>query len=305
MEQRVAADDGRMKDPVRVGRSLQAAMLSSAVLVFLVLCAAFYLVQHYWLSENRARENARQELQHTTRVLGTTLRTCGLSGAACTTLVEAIAAEHRGASITVNDASGQPLITVLWQKANPADGVLEHQESVEQDGKKLGDFTLRLSLTSLLERERQSEGEELLRLALFMAGLLVFFGYVLKRRITPILRELQEKQAVLESLHELSNDWIWEQDENFRFTYLSPSTERILGQPLGGLGKCRWEMDVPEPEGGWAAHRAQLEAHQTFRDFEMKRFEAGDDSVYISISGQPVYSAEGKFCGYRGIGRNI
>ena len=305
MEQRVAADDGRMKDPVRVGRSLQAAMLSSAVLVFLVLCAAFYLVQHYWLSENRARENARQELQHTTRVLGTTLRTCGLSGAACTTLVEAIAAEHRGASITVNDASGQPLITVLWQKANPADGVLEHQESVEQDGKKLGDFTLRLSLTSLLERERQSEGEELLRLALFMAGLLVFFGYVLKRRINPILRELQEKQAVLESLHELSNDWIWEQDENFRFTYLSPSTERILGQPLGGLGKCRWEMDVPEPEGGWAAHRAQLEAHQTFRDFEMKRFEAGDDSVYISISGQPVYSADGKFCGYRGIGRNI
>lgn len=175
MERRGAADDGRMKDPVRVGRSLQAAMLSSAVLVFLVLCAAFYLVQHYWLSENRARENARQELQHTTRVLGTTLRTCGLSGAACTTLVEAIAAEHRGASITVNDASGQPLITVLWQKANPADGVLEHQESVEQDGKKLGDFTLRLSLTSLLERERQSEGEELLRLALFMAGLLVFF----------------------------------------------------------------------------------------------------------------------------------
>ena len=57
--------------------------------------------------------------------------------------------------------------------------------------------------------------------------------------------------------------------------------------------------------GRGAAHRAQLEAHQTFRDFEMKRFEAGDDSVYISISGQPVYSAEGKFCGYRGIGRNI
>ena len=305
MERQALANAGQMKGLRQAGHSLPVVMLSSAGVVFLVLCASFYLLQHYWLSEVRARDSVEQELQHTSRMLRTTLLTCGLPAPTCKAMVEAIVREHRGASVMVNDDVGKPLITAAWQKTNPAESMLEHQENIEQDGRKLGDFTLRLSLAPSLEYERQQEKGELLRLALFMIVLMVFFGVVLQRRIRPIFKELQEKQDVLESLHDLSNDWLWEQDENFRFTYLSSSTQRILGQSLEGLGKCRWEMDVPEPEGGWAAHRAQLEARQTFRDFEMKRFEAGDNSVYISISGQPVYSADGQFRGYRGIGRDI
>jgi light-regulated signal transduction histidine kinase (bacteriophytochrome) len=57
--------------------------------------------------------------------------------------------------------------------------------------------------------------------------------------------------------------------------------------------------------GTWEEHRATLEAHQPFRDFEYLRI--GDDGAqyFVSLSGVPVYDAAGEFTGYRGVGKNI
>ena len=307
MKQETLGGSERTKNqPEPAGHRLQATILSSAGAVFMVLCAVFYLAQHFWLSEIRAQDNARVELQHMTRMLTTSLRTCGLPSPDCAVMVRAVIDEHPGASIVVNDTDGKPLITVAWQTARSDGAIVEHQEGIEQNGQKLGGFILRLPLTASLERERQKEIGELLWLAALMAGLLVFFAVVLQRRISPILLELQEKQAVLESLYELSNDWVWEQDEHYRFTYFSPSTERsVVDRNHSDLGHCRWDLGSPVPEDVWDKHRAQLEARETFHDFEIKRYEDGENSIYISISGKPIFSADGKFLGYRGIGRNI
>jgi diguanylate cyclase (GGDEF)-like protein/PAS domain S-box-containing protein len=119
--------------------------------------------------------------------------------------------------------------------------------------------------------------------------------------------ELQKSEARFRSLTELSSDWYWEQDAQFRFTYLSPGfAERTGGDPAKVLGRCRWEFeDVVPAAGTWADHRAVLEAHRPFGEFEQINVLADGTRVFIASSGIPVYDDQGRFTGYRGVGRNV
>ena len=70
------------------------------------------------------------------------------------------------------------------------------------------------------------------------------------------------------------------------------------------LGKQRWETGI-EIEGGWDAHRAMLEARAPFRDVLMWRTLPDGARRYVSVSGEPMFDAKGRFIGYRGIGRDV
>jgi len=108
------------------------------------------------------------------------------------------------------------------------------------------------------------------------------------------------------SLTQLSSDWYWELDEQFRFTLLSGGgTGEIKTTIAGSLGKTRWEIsNHPANEAAWVVHRAQLERHETFRDFEFE-CESRNAIRILSISGEPIVDADGKFTGYRGVGTDI
>src|SRR5205085_877686 len=68
----------------------------------------------------------------------------------------------------------------------------------------------------------------------------------------------------------------------------------------------RWDQPALNiDEGGWAAHRAQLERHEPFRDFELERPAPEGGSRWISLSGEPVFDEHGAFAGYRGVGSDI
>ena len=72
------------------------------------------------------------------------------------------------------------------------------------------------------------------------------------------------------------------------------------------IGKTRWEIPYVEPdEEAWREHRATLDAHLPFRDFELARPTADGGKRYISVSGIPVFDSAGRFVGYRGVGRHI
>ena len=119
---------------------------------------------------------------------------------------------------------------------------------------------------------------------------------------------LRESEARFRSLTELSSDWYWEQDAEFRFTRLE-GRHKVNGESLEGedcLGRRRWETGLEiESEGGWDAHRALLAAQRPFRDLVLQRTLKDGTQRYISVSGEPVFDAEGKFIGYRGIGRDV
>ena len=118
--------------------------------------------------------------------------------------------------------------------------------------------------------------------------------------------KLHASELRFRSLTALSSDWYWEQDENLSFV-------RVDGYPVDKdppgsdfLGRKRWELG----SGGliqsqWDEHRRVLEAHQTFRNFEMQRRLSDGSVLWASISGSPVFASDGSFTGYRGIGRDI
>jgi diguanylate cyclase (GGDEF)-like protein/PAS domain S-box-containing protein len=131
-------------------------------------------------------------------------------------------------------------------------------------------------------------------------------------QIGQFLQRAEAEQAVRDSearfraLTDLSSDWYWEQDADFRFT-------RLEGRQVAGgdhelkkrlMGTRRWESGL-EIDGGWEPHRATLEARRAFHDLLMWRTMADGSTRYVSVSGEPVFGADGRFAGYRGVGRDV
>lgn len=118
----------------------------------------------------------------------------------------------------------------------------------------------------------------------------------------------RDSEERFRALVELSNDWFWEQDENFRFVQISGerSDRTLAGKHThSSLGKLRKELPyVNMSESVWAAHEAQLARREPFRDFEVTRLDAQGEVRHLSISGVPIFDASGRFTGYRGTGRD-
>jgi diguanylate cyclase (GGDEF)-like protein/PAS domain S-box-containing protein len=119
--------------------------------------------------------------------------------------------------------------------------------------------------------------------------------------------KLAQSVEQFKSLTELSSDWYWEQDENFRFSVFAGQTAYNPGVAHSLLiGKTRWEIGaINFSEADWKAHREMLEAHKTFLDLEFHRHDINGNEFWSSVSGRPFFDENGKFKGYRGIGRLI
>ncbi|MDZ7892930.1 MAG: EAL domain-containing protein [Rhodoferax sp.] len=118
---------------------------------------------------------------------------------------------------------------------------------------------------------------------------------------------LQESEARFRALTELSSDWYWEQDTEYRFTrFVGPLRERGGKSGVQSLGKTRWEIGALNmSEADWSAHRAVLDGRQEFRELELRDKDEQGRTYWISTSGAPIFDSHGVFKGYRGIGRNI
>ena len=117
-------------------------------------------------------------------------------------------------------------------------------------------------------------------------------------------RTLLESETRFRSLAEMSTDWYWEQDTNFRFTLMSRGLEKT--NVTTGLGEARWELPIVNvtPEQ-WAEHRALLDRHELFRNFVYQIRAVTGELRTFAISGTPMFDAQGVFTGYRGIGSDI
>ncbi len=118
---------------------------------------------------------------------------------------------------------------------------------------------------------------------------------------------LVASEARFRSLTLLGSDWHWDQDVQFRFTAVSGNLADPIGATIArNLGRPLWQMaQVETLEGDWEAHRKCLKEHQTFRDLVLRGPRQDGGMSYVSISGEPLFSDNGTFCGYRGIGLDI
>jgi len=123
--------------------------------------------------------------------------------------------------------------------------------------------------------------------------------FLQRRRAEDALRQSEEHYR---RLTELSSDWVWQQDREFRFTQVARNGA------LGGqvFGKTLWELPTIVPkDADWTEHKLQVAAHWSFYDFEYTAVLDNGQLGYYSISGEPVYDDSGVFCGYRGTGLDI
>jgi len=120
-------------------------------------------------------------------------------------------------------------------------------------------------------------------------------------------RTLRDNEARFRALTHLSSDWYWEQDEHFRFVRMDGDLQGITGRPIEEhIGRTRWELEERSlSEADWEQHRALLRSHQEFRDFQMRQRGHRGREMWVSVSGTPIFDAQGAFRGYRGIGRDI
>jgi PAS domain S-box-containing protein len=107
---------------------------------------------------------------------------------------------------------------------------------------------------------------------------------------------------------EAASDWLWETDEQHRFTYFSPDADDVdPNSRLKNLGTTRFDrrLSTDKEDDKWRAHKADLAACRPFKDLEFP-IELPDGTFRdIRVNGQPINSAEGKFVGYRGTGSDI
>ena len=96
-------------------------------------------------------------------------------------------------------------------------------------------------------------------------------------------------------------------DDELRFTYFSEACSRVTSVcPETLLGRRRWEVGSPgaEPEA-LQQHLRDLDERRPHQEFVHPRTNNRGETVFVLISGKPVFDDSGKFAVYGGIGRDI
>ncbi len=127
-------------------------------------------------------------------------------------------------------------------------------------------------------------------------------------------RALAESEGRFRSLTGLSADWFWETDADHRLVWIAggQSMLALFGSSLA-YGQRPWEIGglLVEPQA-LAAHLKKLEARAPFHELELCR-PGGENECcdfhecqqFHLISGEPRLDGEGRFAGYRGVGRDV
>ncbi|MEM7743620.1 MAG: diguanylate cyclase, partial [Pseudomonadota bacterium] len=125
--------------------------------------------------------------------------------------------------------------------------------------------------------------------------------------IVDLRRQLDFARKRQEHFETMSHEWLWETDADLRFTYMSPSVEKIVGVPVEfHIGKTRRELVGDKNESlEMEMHLAWLDRHEPFHDFRYWRAGPDGKEQYISVTGEPVLDADGSFVGYRGTARDL
>lgn len=122
--------------------------------------------------------------------------------------------------------------------------------------------------------------------------------YLVRRRT----QRLAASEQRFRDFAEASSDWLWEQDGELRFTWISPSHDRSAGVARQDrLGLRRDDVRVPTPEEtDWQQHQRDLAMRRPFRGLIYAYLDGAGALRWTEVNGVPVHDERGAFVGYRG-----
>ncbi|WP_415237060.1 ATP-binding protein [Sneathiella sp.] len=155
-------------------------------------------------------------------------------------------------------------------------------------------------------------------IGIFSAIAIIIFGAVASYLlIRPLILKLAGQKKALEASERRFQDfamsaseWLWEMDEDLKFTYFSDSFETSTGinaQKL--IGRARQPI-TNSPESAesaevWQNHIQDLKDRMPFSGFIYQTTDHNDNVIWLQSSGQPYFASDGTFLGYRGTGINV
>lgn len=145
----------------------------------------------------------------------------------------------------------------------------------------------------------------LLLLALYIAL------YFIVRRASKALSDqynvIQHSEKRFADFAGASSDWLWETDQDHRFTYITEKVLEVTGVPVSfHIGKTREELAGESVDNlKWREFNLKLDNNERFKNFNFARRGPDGKIQYINISGTPVFGSDGTFLGYRGTGNDV
>ncbi|MBL0209780.1 MAG: PAS domain S-box protein [Holophagaceae bacterium] len=108
-------------------------------------------------------------------------------------------------------------------------------------------------------------------------------------------------------LVETISDWVWEVDEQGRYSYCSPKVRDLLGyEPQEVIGRLPFDlMPAAEAERVAGIFKEVVAERKPMLAIENINRHKDGHEVVMETSGAPVFDVQGAFKGYRGIDRDI
>jgi PAS domain S-box-containing protein/putative nucleotidyltransferase with HDIG domain len=120
-------------------------------------------------------------------------------------------------------------------------------------------------------------------------------------------KALRESEAKFRALVESTSDWIWELDQQGRYTYSSPQVYDLLGYRAEEvLGKSPEDFMLPEDARRFSDLIKTLSGkREHFRLWGNANLHKNGRVMFLESSGTPIVDPLGNIEGYRGINRDI
>jgi len=117
----------------------------------------------------------------------------------------------------------------------------------------------------------------------------------------------QETEKRFNDIAENALQWIWEVDSEWRYTYVSPVVEDILGYAADEvLGmRCHDLFDPDDKEDQRVALLEMFASREPFREFVSRNVRKSGALVWLATSGVPILDEQEALLGYRGASTDI
>jgi PAS domain S-box-containing protein len=103
-----------------------------------------------------------------------------------------------------------------------------------------------------------------------------------------------------------ASDWYWETDADMRITHITDEFfNRFEAQPSDVIGTPYQDLVGQSDPDVRTQHLSEIEAREIFRDFRYSATSSDGKTVYLTMSGKPVFDETGTFQGYRGTAADV